>query len=209
MGQQVDRPGGTPTQSLIGRIRAALEGSAEKIEQTPGFTGQHARYFAVETVLSILLNAGVCAFYAWLPFRHLDVVPLWGLASISVDLIPTTLMAVTMVTFAVTGLTRIRMRLGIVPTVRWPRDEHPVLAKLPYGVLKRSVLIGGTVTAVAVPVAIACLYFLGVSEMPFATFFQVKVIYGAAIGLLYTPLVLFVAFSDSVEKLRTGLWLWW
>ena len=190
-------------------LKRWLQDSEAEISQTDGFTAQHARYFLVETFLSIVINVSVCAFYAWVPFQHLDDVPLWGLASISVDLIPTTLMAVTMVTFAVTGLTRIRMRIGAVPAVRWPREVHPVLGRLPFSVLRRSLLLGISLTLILVPSVVLVMHLGGITSLPFWTFFQAKVAYGATIGVVYTPFVLLVAFSDPIAKLRSGLWLWW
>jgi len=148
----------------------------------------HRRYLKVETTIAVAINAVISALFAWGLFRGAAAVPLWGAAGIGLDLVPTVFMITLMMTIALTLITRKRMRAGAIDPLRGI-DAPAWLAWLPHNVLLRALALALPLTAILVPASVSVLAAAGASSMGFATFVGFKILYGAAVGALVTPII--------------------
>lgn len=158
----------------------------------------HRRYLVGETAISIAVNAAVSAAFAWGLFHDVTEVPLRGVQGIGVDLVPTVFMITLMLTLALTLVTRRRMRAGTLFGLHGGTGALPrPLAMLPGNVLLRALVLALALTAMLVPASIALLAVAGTESMPLGAFVGFKVLYGAALGAVVTPLVLLRALADA------------
>lgn len=158
----------------------------------------HRRYLIVEqgigaAAFNLLLNGGI----AWLMFRSLETVPLWGDRSIAADTLGTLFFLPFFTCLVVTGLTHRQLRRGKLQPVAWRRDAHPALRRLPRATLARSLVLGAGAVAVVGPVAVASLGALGVEGMGFWTFVAFKAGVAAGLAVLFTPLIALCALGDG------------
>lgn len=158
----------------------------------------HRRYLVVETAISIGVNAAVSAAFAWGLFRGVTRVPLRGAQGIGADLVPTVFMITLMLTLALTLVTRRRMRAGVLAGLHEGISALPrPLAMLPANVLLRALVLALSLTAVLVPASVALLAAAGTESLAFDLFVGFKILYGAALGALVTPLILLRALADA------------
>ena len=157
----------------------------------------HRRYLWLEqglgaAVLNILINAGI----AWLFFRSLDVVPLWGAQSIGGDTIGTAFVLPFLTCLIVTRLAQRDVRRGRFPPPEWRRSTHPVLRHLPQPTFARGIVFGGICMVLVAPAAIAILEWLQVSSLDFREFVVFKASFAGALAALVTPPVALCALGD-------------
>jgi len=159
-------------------------------------TKHHARFLLLEqglgsAVFNLLLNAGI----AWVMFRHLAVVPMWGQESIGGDTLGTCFFLPFCTGLIVTALVQRRIRAGKLAPLEWTRTSHPWLNWLPPGTTKRSALLGLGTLLVVGPLSILALWSASVSELPLHHFVAFKALFAAALALLVTPIISLWALS--------------
>ena len=156
------------------------------IDATPQET---RKALASEAVISILPNALVSALFVWLLFRGVHRIGLWGIDGVGFDLVPTTFMLTLMTTIGLTIVVRRRLRAGkakpAAGTSRLPKN--PVL---------RGVVLGLLMLLLFVPATVLALSLSWAGEWSFIQMLIFKIIYGVAVGLIATPLVVLAALRD-------------
>ena len=153
-------------------------------------TPQFRRYLLTEHVIgAAIVNFLLNALIAWLSFRHLDRVPLWGEQSIGADLIGTTIILPLLTCLIVTRIVGVHLRHGRVSASDVPGDLRPVLAKLPDRIFVRGLALGVLTTVVAAPVILLFLYVAGVDDMALRPFLLFKASYAAVLAMMVQPIV--------------------
>ncbi len=147
-------------------------------------------------VVNFLLNAAI----AWLTFRSVDVVPLWGTSSIAADTIGTAFLLPVITSLVVTRLVALDVRRGRLPPLP---AEHAFASQWPR---RSSLRCGATVGVVSMIVAalpvVAVFAFAGPTELRTSPFIWFKAAFAAALGAFVTPLLGWWALGRvSCEKL--------
>lgn len=157
----------------------------------------HRRYVTVETVIGCVINGVISAVFAWAFFPAGDVIELWGDTGMALDLVPTVFMLTLMTAIVCTIMTRKRVRNGGVAPLPQPRREYPVVGLLPANVVLRGLAMAIVGAILLIPLSVASLDSLGVTAMPFVPFLIFKVVYGAALSALISPIIFLAALSDA------------
>jgi hypothetical protein len=158
---------------------------------------EHLRYLIVEQGAgAAIVNFVINGVIAWLSFRSLQTVPLWGGKSIGGDLIGTDLLLPLITCLIVTPLAKKQIENGRLSRLMWRRTSHPALRLLPSRTLLRAILIGVICVALIAPPSVAALMAAGVSELRFWPFIWFKAVYAAVLGALVTPVIALCALGD-------------
>jgi hypothetical protein len=162
-------------------------------------SAEHRRYLVLEqgvgsAVFNFLLNGAI----AWLLFRGLETVPLWGQQSIAGDTIATCILLPLLTCLVVTHLARGQVRTGRIVPLGWTRSSHPALGWLPHGTFARGVVLATLGVAVLAPAALLVLQALGVAAMPFWSFVLFKASFAAGAAALMTPVAALWAIAEPL-----------
>jgi len=160
----------------------------------------HIRFLVLEqgigsAVINFLLNGAI----AWLLFRGLERVPLWGQQSIAGDTVGTCFFLPFLTTLIVTPLARGRVRTGSLRALPWTRETHPPLRWLPEGTLKRGLVLGVATALLVGPLSVALLAWSNVQELSFWQFVWFKAAFAAVLALIVTPIISIWAIVVDVE----------
>ena len=157
---------------------------------------RHRRYLLLDQgigagIINLVLNAPI----AWLLFRGMEVVPLWGQQSIAGDTIGTAFVLPFLTALIASTVVRSQVRSGYVPAAALSATS--ALRLLPRSLAARGAVLGliaivltGLPTAVALDVA-------GVGEMAFGDFVMFKAAFAAVLGALVTPIIARAALADA------------
>lgn len=154
-----------------------------------------SRYIRSETRVSMAINTVISGLFAWFPFQGVSTVPLWGGMGMVVDLLPTVFMITLMTANIETLLTRKRVRSGELAAMPVP----PRWQWLPRNVLLRALVLGLLMTALLVPLMTALFLVTGIESLPYPVFFAYKLVFGALLALLITPIILRRALGDQQQ----------
>jgi hypothetical protein len=135
----------------------------------------YRRYVLTETTVSIVINVAISALFMVLVFGRSSSIELWGGHGLAVDFIPQTFMISAMSVLVPTLLTRRRMQRGLL--LRNPALAPPFLNSL---VLRVVVTLDAVWTG----------------PLHFWQVFPLKLLYGAAVALIATPIGLYIALSE-------------
>jgi hypothetical protein len=154
------------------------------------------KYLAVETAISITVNAAISVGFVWLVFHGHDPVPTSGPGSLVRDAAPQTFMVTLMSTLVPSLITRQRMRSGHLDA--WHRGQpgatHRPTSKIFLRALAFAVAAG--VVGLIVNAAILPLLFPG--SLAYDRVFVLKAVYGALIALVITPLAISWVLGESL-----------
>lgn len=159
----------------------------------------HRRYLLIEqgvgsALFNLLLNGAI----AWFMTRSLETVPLWGRdVSIAGDTIGTTFMLPFFTCLFVTRFAHGHVASGKLPPVRWRREAHPALGRLPARTLPRALVLGLAGLIAIAPVAVWALVALEVRELGTGSFIAFKALFAAVLAALVTPIVALGALGDT------------
>src|SRR5262250_3302173 len=161
----------------------------------------HLRFLLLEqgvgsAVFNFLLNGAI----AWLLFRSLERVPLWGQQSIAGDTIGTCFFLPFFTALIVTPLVRRRVQAGSIAALEWSRETHPILGWLPEGTGKRAVVLGAICALVVGPLSVWALSRLDVAELRFWPFIGFKAAFAAVLALVVTPVISVWAMTASTAR---------
>ena len=159
------------------------------------------RYLLIEhgvgsAVFNFLLNGAI----AWLLFRHLADVPLWGQQSIAGDTIGTTILLPLLTCLIVSRIARGHLRAGRVTPLDWSRRSHPLLRALPASTFLRGLALAVMTTAMVAPVTLWALGALGVMQLGFWSFVFFKASFAAVLAAVVTPLVALWAIAEPKAR---------
>jgi hypothetical protein len=144
-------------------------------------------------LVNFIINGAI----AWVMFRSLAAVPLWGQQSIAGDTIGTGFFLPFITCLIVTPLTLRQVRTGTLPEPAWSRADHPWLARLPRGATSRGAVLGAVGALIAAPPVVLALSALGVGELPLWSFITFKAIFAAILAALVSPLIALAALGDA------------
>lgn len=144
-------------------------------------------------VFNLLINGVI----AYLMFRSLAAVPLWGAQGIAGDTIGTGFFLPFMTCLIVTPLTWRQVRRGALPAPSWTRVDHPMLARLPSRPAARGALLGLLGAVIAAPPAVLGLVVMGVDELDLWSFVAFKAIFSAILAAMVSPVIALAAIGDT------------
>ena len=147
----------------------------------------------VSGVINVLIN-GVLG---WLALPADKTLPLWGLQSLSGDMIAMSFGIAFGTGIGVTPLTRREHRLGkLLPPPLSPSMER-VLSEWPRKLFRRSMLIGVIGLVLFAPPIVFALWVLGVDNVDRMTFVQIKAGWAFVEGALVAPPIAVAALLDA------------
>lgn len=144
-----------------------------------------------ETLISTVPNAVVSAGFVWLIFAGQERIPLWGMAGLAFDLVPTTFMLTLMTTIALTLIFRKRRRDGALPP-----GGAPLAVPVPRNPVLRGVAFGLALLLLFVPLSVALLAAIWQGDWSFERVLAFKIAYGVLVGWAATPLVVIAALRE-------------
>jgi len=161
----------------------------------------HRRYLIVEqsigaAVFNFVLNGAI----AWLTFRSLETIPVWGQQSIAGDTIGTAFLLPFITCLIVTRLAHAELRKGRLPALEWRRASHPWLARLPHSTWARGAILGLVCVVISVPVSLWALSVLAADGMGFWAFIAFKATFAAVLAAIFTPVIALAALADGVPQ---------
>lgn len=155
---------------------------------------QHQSFIRAETTVSLIFNTVFCGFFAWFPFRDMETIPLWGGMGMAADLIPTVFMIVFMTSNAETF--RVRRAIAANQIEPLPESIYTRLAFFNH-FISRSFVFGLIASLILIPTTVLVFVIAGIHALPFITFVIYKLVFGACLALLATPIILRVALSEK------------
>ena len=164
----------------------------------PALSRHHRRFLLLEQgVGSGLFNFVLNGAIAWMLFRSLERVPLWGEQSIAGDTLGTTFLLPFFTCLFVTRLVQRQMRSGRLAPPSWHRAEHPALGRLPRGTFARALVLGFATLVVVAPPSLGLFRWIGIDDLGFWGFVAFKASFAAVLAALLTPLIALAAMGDG------------
>lgn len=150
-------------------------------------------------VLNVVINGGI----AWLLFKQLSEVPMWGEHGFGLDLIVTACILMFLLTLIVFLLHRSKVAKGKISAQAWDTKKplHRLLQGLPQTPLLIALIFGGLGLFVIAPLTLLALTVLGIntfSPMDFALFKAVWA--GVIAALLIGPVILLSVCAERAEN---------
>ena len=167
-----------------------MAGMASQLVKTYAMTSPYTRYIATETTFSIVINVVISALFMVLVFGRSNGIELWGGHGLAVDFIPQTFMITAMSVLVPTLLTRQRIKRGVL--VRSPGERPRLLGNLALRVVAIAIVMTVALGAIAVLILNA----LWTRPLGFWEAFPMKLLYGAVVALIATPIGLYIALSE-------------
>ncbi|MBC2670189.1 MHYT domain-containing protein [Novosphingobium piscinae] len=151
-------------------------------------TQDHVTYIRRETLVSVVINTVLSAAAFWLVFRGQDPVQVWGLGYWVFDFIPQSFMIALMSTLVPGAIAGRAVRAGRIRPAGAP-------GRLPGNLVVRALLMAvlGVVLGTAAVAGLAGL--AGLSALSPSAALALKMVYGALLALIVTPLGLRRALS--------------
>lgn len=139
----------------------------------------HHRYLVVETLISVVINSAISFAFAWLMFHTSSAIPVPALI---VDSIPQSFMITLMSVVAPALLTSRRLASGRIAPLRGKAVRYPLAAHA----------IGAALVAVLCGLLLHLVVFAMRSTdlIGFTALLSIKVVYGAGLAAIVTPLML-------------------
>lgn len=153
------------------------------------------RFMAQEVLVAAAVNAVINIAAANLVFAGRDQIPTFGMDGVAFDLIPTSFFTAFLMVVMLSPILGKRMARGGIP--RPDHDTLPSLIRwLPHSVLSRSIVLGVGAILIAVPPTAAILVYWGGVSLSFSATVTFKAIFGAVLGMLLCPLVVFPVIAQ-------------
>jgi hypothetical protein len=153
------------------------------------------RYIAIETAISAVINVGFSALFFYLVFGRSERIELWGPHGFAFDYFPQTFMITLMAVIVPTILTRKRVQAGKVA-----RRESAFGARLPRNVVLRALMLAALAAVALGAVAVWITDSFWSGEPAHSKLLIVKLVYGAVVAAIMTPIGLVAALSDRRAK---------
>jgi hypothetical protein len=149
-----------------------------------------ASYIRTQGVICALINVVLNPVVAWLSYRQMDFVPLWGRNSIIVDTAVTSVVLSLLVTlFATSGVCQALHTARVRATNGFPRTGG-LLSHLPKQAWSLGLLLGLGIAGVLTPLTFGLFQAFGFSGLPLAGFALFKAMYTGPLGFVVTRWVI-------------------
>ncbi len=160
-------------------------------------SAEQRRYLVREQMIApAIFNFALNAAIAWLLFRSLSTVPLWGASSLAVDTLVTLFLLPFLTCLIVTPQVRRARRRGVVAPLAQPRAAYPALRWLPESLTGRAAALGALGVLAGAPLLIGGLVVAGVESLSPGYTVLLKGVYTALLSCAVNPLVALCALSD-------------
>lgn len=161
-------------------------------------SAEQSRYLVREQmIVPAIFNFALNAAIAWLLFRSLSAVPLWGASSLAGDTLATLFILPFLTCLIVTPLVRRALRSGVVAPLAQPRSAYPGLRWLPESLTGRAAALGMLGVVAGAPLLIGGLVVTGVESLSPGTTMLLKGVYTALLACAVNPIVALCALSDA------------
>lgn len=159
---------------------------------------EHRRFLVVDEVIgSSIVNFAINGALAWLTYRSLPSVPLFGRTSMAADTMVTALVLPLLTALIGTPLVRLGVARGKLPRPDAPLPSRSPSRRPPRSSVARGLVLGvASVLLVAAP-CVLVFALVGPASLPAARFIWVKASFAAALGALVTPIIGWWALHDS------------
>lgn len=145
-------------------------------------------YIRKETLVSMVINGVLSAFFFLLVFGLAESVAVWGMGNWVFDFLPQSFMITLMSTLVPGALTAKRLKAGVI-------EPGSFGTRLPRSLLLRALLLAVLAAAIGTALVAGLAVLAGVKEMGLAQALSFKVAYGIALGAAVTPIGLRAALS--------------
>jgi hypothetical protein len=149
---------------------------------------QYRRYLATETAISVVINVALSAVFAWAMFAGRDAIAASGAKGFAVDFLPQTFMISLMSVVVPTLLTRKRLSAGRLSGVEVSPPPWPLWMRAPLMAIAATLLLGGSAALLSLA--------LTPNGLQFSALLPIKLVYGAVVAILMTPLGLVLAMRE-------------
>jgi hypothetical protein len=154
----------------------------------------HSRYLAGETSVSIVINVVISAIFMFAVFGRTPLLVLWGPHGLALDFLPQTFMISAMSILVPTLITRRRIGRGAI--ARRPPPPPRILRPLALRIVLLAALL--TITLGGIAVVILSAWWTG--PIRFWQAFPMKLLYGALVALIATPIGVSIALSEGKKE---------
>ena len=149
-----------------------------------------ASYIRTQGVICAVINVVLNPVVAWLSYRQLDFVPLWGRNSIVVDTAVTSVVLSLLVTlFTTSGVRQALHTARVRATDGFPRTGG-LLSRLPKQAWSLGLLLGLGIAGVLTPLTFGLFQALGFPGLSLAGFALFKAMYTGPLGFVVTRWVI-------------------
>ena len=155
-------------------------------------SSEHGRYVIVETIVGMAINVVLSGVFTWLFFHGRPTIAFAGAHGYGVDFFPQAFAIALMSVVVPTLLTRKRLNNEKIKRLDGA-DWFPakLFVRAPLIAVTATLVLGGG------------LYVLGRDDLPqtatFSTLLSIKLVYGAVVALLVTPMALIAALRDPAR----------
>lgn len=149
-----------------------------------------ASYIRTQGMICAVINVVVNPVVAWLGYRQLDFVPLWGRNSIVIDTAATSVVLSLLVTLFTTAGVRQALHAGRLRTTAGFPQAGRLLSRLPRQAWSLGLLLGLGIACVLTPLTFGLFQALGYSGLPLAGFALFKTMYTGPLGFAVTRWVI-------------------
>jgi hypothetical protein len=146
-------------------------------------------YIRRETAISIVINTVLSLGFFLLVFGSADAVPVWGVGAYAFDFVPQSFMIALMSTLVPGLLTASRLRAGAVGRLDAP-------SRWPAALVPRAILLAIVSVVVGAGLAALGLLALGADAVPWGPALAAKLVFGAALAAVITPIGLRAALAS-------------
>lgn len=149
-----------------------------------------ASYIRTQGMICAVINVVLNPVVAWLVYRQLDFVPLWGRNSIVVDTAVTSVILSLLVTlFTTSGVRQALQSERVKATGEFPRAGR-LFSHLPKQAWPLGLLLGLGIAFVLTPLTFGLFQALGYAGLPLAGFALFKAMYTGPLGFAVTRWVI-------------------
>lgn len=146
-------------------------------------------YIRRETTVSIVINTVLSLAFFLAAFGLVDPVPVWGIGAYAFDFVPQSFMIALMSTLVPGLLAARRLRAGAVGRLDAP-------SRLPAALVPRAILVAVAAVVVGAGLAALALMALGRDSVPWMPGLVAKLVFGASLAAITTPLTLRAALAS-------------
>ena len=162
---------------------------------------QQKRYLSVDQgLIPVASNVVINALIAWLLFRNLDAVPMWGASSVMVDSLFTVFLLTAINAAIITAMVRRAVTKKPALVTSEKRSDNPWMRWWPEGIWMRSALLGLVATAVLMPLFLAIFWLFGITELAPLHMVAFKSVYVLALTVPLLPAVAWAAICDGSHQ---------
>lgn len=150
----------------------------------------------IATVFNFLINSGI----AWVLYRHVDQIPLWGLKGIVMDTITTAFILTLLSYYYIALSVWFTMKIKWLPVI----ENYPTVGivskfiRLP--IFVQGIIFGILATLLISLPVILFLFLTRTQSMPYESFFWYKAIFGAALSLIVSPPIGLLSILDFSRR---------